>query len=327
MRPCRSRRSGVTGLTRPTVAGGALLLLVTACSINGFTGGADDAGARPDGGCTTGALACAGDQPRECVAGVWLDNGAACGGGTPTCLDGACRAAHDAGPPAFVQSTENNDTSGGLDMQLSAPAFDRSVTAGDMLLVAVSYSPMNEVSGGDVVKLTVEDTQGNAFQELADSFDEDKGDGLRTFYTAAAKGGVDDVLVVQVGSPACHYVMLYAAEYSGVHEVVAHDMIVQPSAPTTTDGVTVALATASSGTLIWAFAATTSQTQAFFDAGTGFTARGPKLGSWPFGTSDGKPQVVARAEDRPAGTGSQLAEASWTLGTSDDTINTIALLR
>jgi hypothetical protein len=177
------------------------------------------------------------------------------------------------------------------------------------------------------VKLTVEDTQGNTFHELDDSYDSDMGDGLRTFYAAGAKGGADDAVVVQVVSPPCHYVMLYASEYTGVHEVVAHDMILQSGAPTTPDGVTVALTSSNAGTLVWAFAATTSKTESSFEAGKGFTARGPKGGSWPFGTSMGKPQIVARAEDRLAGSGSQLEEATWTFGVSDDTNNAIVLLR
>jgi hypothetical protein len=57
-------------------------------------GGAGDSGASAmdadAAGCTTGSMTCTGTQPQECVAGVWIRNGAACAGTNPVCLDGGC---------------------------------------------------------------------------------------------------------------------------------------------------------------------------------------------------------------------------------------------
>jgi sulfatase modifying factor 1 len=55
------------------------------------SGGDSDSGgdSGSDAACTTGASGCSGTQPEECIDGVWLDNGAACGS-SQTCVSGAC---------------------------------------------------------------------------------------------------------------------------------------------------------------------------------------------------------------------------------------------
>ena len=193
-----------------------------------------------------------------------------------------------------------------------------SVAAGDLLTVAVAYD-LSGLSNSSGETLTVQDTLGTTFSEIDDAFDSNPAQGLRTFFGVSAATGTNDDIVISA-SLAAGFLLAYAGQYAGVSSVVAHTIVLQSSAPTNTDGVTVALSSPDAGTLVWALSFGTQSCEAAYTAGTGFTPRGPAQGIWPYTTF-----FCAQAEDAPSREGSQVA--TWTIEDSTDAINAIVLFR
>ncbi len=222
----------------------------------------------------------------------------------------------------FVQSVETEDFSGATDTQLSAPPL-LSVASGDLIVVAVNYTLPGQTTSASA-SISVADELGSAFHQIDDLFDgmTDSQGGLRTFYASGVKGGINDVVSVNV-QPSCTELAIYAAEYSGIASVVGHFSRIQYAAPASADGVTVELTADAGGALVWGISEIATTTpQSSFSAGAGFTARGPAAGSWP--STPGS--VFGRAEDGPVHIGSSQV-ATWTISNSTDTINTVVLFR
>jgi hypothetical protein len=315
-----STGSGSQGSTSrgSTSTGGSSTLATTGGTTGGTTPGASSKGGSSTAGATSSSTATSSTASSTAASSATSTAASATTGTGSSSTGGSSSGGHT---PQFVQDSENEDFSGNSDAQ-QIVTLPGSVAAGDLLLVGVNYTLVNQASSAGET-ITVTDSLGNPFVEIADDFDPNSNAycGLRTFYATGVTGGVDQLLVSM--QPACTQLAVYVAEYAGLSSVVADTELVQIGVSTQTDDDAVGLTTDGGGTLVWALSAiATNVAQAPMLAGTGFTPRGPDAGSWPISSGG----VFGRAEDAPPhAAATQIA--TWTLSTTTDTVNAIVLLR
>ncbi len=171
----------------------------------------------------------------------------------------------DPGNVSFVQSASTTNNGGATSI---AQAFDDDVTAGDAVLVAVSWDTSATQS------VSVSDTLGNTYTKLDQANDTTNQQALAVFYAVSGSSGADSVTATFGSSSSFRRIAIH--EYAGVDPVSpidAHAIRAMVTGSNTTDGTsTSSITTTGPNRRIFAALVDTSGTTTI-SPGTGYTER------------------------------------------------------